>query len=101
MGFRNCFETVKVVTETTILAEKCFGPTMTSCHLNGGTSPYGELRKHHATGVTTRTWLLFLHRHGHGDRLQGIVGGVAGGGDDLIDHINAAKDLSEDGIAPV
>ena len=44
---------------------------------------------------------LLFHRHGHRDRLERIVGGVAGGGDDLVQDFDAAKDFPEYGVAPV
>lgn len=51
--------------------------------------------------VVTGGELLFFHRHGHRDRFQRVVGGVAGCGDDLIQHFDAAKDFPEHGVAPV
>jgi hypothetical protein len=39
---------------------------------------------------------LFFHRDR--DQLQGIVEFVAHGGDDLVHHLHATKDLAEDGL---
>ncbi len=44
---------------------------------------------------------LFLHCHRHRDRLQRIVGFVSGGGDDLVHHRHASKDLTKNRIGPI
>jgi hypothetical protein len=44
---------------------------------------------------------LFLHCHRHRDRLQGIVGFVPGGGDDLVNDLHASKNFVEDGVGSV
>ena len=49
----------------------------------------------------SRAPALFFHRHGHRDRLQRIVGGVAGGGDNLVQGFDAAKVFPEHGVASV
>ena len=37
----------------------------------------------------------------HGNRLEGIVEAVSGGGDDLVHHLHSPKDLAEDGVGSV
>ena len=44
---------------------------------------------------------LFLYRHRHRDRLQGVVGFVSGGGDDLVYHVHPPKDFAEDGVGSI
>lgn len=44
---------------------------------------------------------LLLHRHRHRDRLQRVVGFVAGGGDDLVDDVHSPEDFAEDGVGSV
>jgi hypothetical protein len=44
---------------------------------------------------------LLLDRHGHRDWLQGIVGFVARGGDDLVHHLHTSEDFAEDGVGSV
>jgi hypothetical protein len=39
---------------------------------------------------------LLFDRHRHGDRLQGIIAFVSGGGDDLVHHLHAPKHFPED-----
>src|SRR6267143_4294780 len=45
--------------------------------------------------------LLFLHRHLYLDRFERIVEFVAGGGDDLVHHLHAPKDLAKDCVGSV
>jgi len=44
---------------------------------------------------------LFLDRHRHRDRLQGVVGFVARGGGDLVYYVHSPKDFAEDGVGSV
>lgn len=52
-------------------------------------------------GYSPSALRLLFHRYGHGDRFQRVVGGVAGGGDDLIDDLDSAEDFPEHCVAPV